>query len=88
MTADRIDVGRLSKAKTALLGKVFSAEVRGGRFQSKSKLADALVAEGLLVRSAENLRDRLGAYTHEWLDLTQLGRMVFCMNCDDEPEEE
>ena len=76
-----------------LLGEVYAAEVYGALskrpwgaiFQTRSKKIKTLREQGL-VREAEG---RLGqgpfAVTIKGWELTDLGRIVYCMSCEDSP---
>lgn len=81
--SDVVQVPKATKAELCVLEQVFAAEIEGGRFQRKSKLVLALVERGLLQESFENR----GVFACTWYDLTHAGRLLYCMSCDDVPDE-
>lgn len=82
-----------NKKELALLEKAFAAEIeyaihRRERFcipviQTKSKLAGKLVEDGLLEKMEIKLPGPLGIMTVEGYALTEVGRFVYCVSCDD-----
>ena len=79
----------MHKKSLQLLEKAFSAEVNaalsGGLhlIQSRTKLAAELVADGLLVEKTISLGGRFPVEV-KGLELTELGRLTYCMSCNDE----
>ena len=75
----------MNKQSLDLLEKVFAAEIEGAQrgcgrfFQTKSKLAQQLEADGYLVKDKEILRGRLPV-TIEGYRLTLLGNATYCMS--------
>lgn len=79
---------KVTAAEMKMLGRVFEAEIEGRRFQSKSKLLPGMVEKGLIVALEADEPVFGGLTMHvEWHDLTHLGRMLFCMSCEDAPDE-
>lgn len=84
----------MKKAHYTALGNVFAHEVENALnhrdlpFQSKAKVYRELEADGMLWRRAVSLgTDRFGAVTVEGWELTDVGRLSYCMECKDEPED-
>lgn len=75
----------MTKAELRILERAFEAEINGGRYQSKAKLARSLVERGYLADAQENRASPLGIFHCEWLELTHLGRLEYCLTCEDEP---
>ena len=78
----------MDKKRLALLEKAFDAEVsaalRGHQLhimQTKSKLAETLAEEGLLAKC----KVQISGATVEGYELTHVGRMAYCMTCDEMP---
>lgn len=76
----------MTKAEIKLLEKVFEAEINGALnrtfrlYQTKSKaLADKLVKDGLLVESEVVFGGR-SPVTVKGYELTELGRLTYCMS--------
>lgn len=79
----------MNKRELALLEKAFEAEVAHGVgecfthiMQTKSKLAEKLCEEGLLAKSSVKL-DGWPPVTISGYELTHLGRMSYCMTCEE-----
>ena len=72
-----------------MLEKAYAAEVNGaltggfGLMQTRSKIAAKLVEDGYLRPTEETLRDRFGVIKVRGYELTDLGRLTYCMSCDD-----
>lgn len=60
-------------------------EIRGGILQGKSKRIDALVESGHLEPFTEVLGGRFPVTVKGYV-LTHLGRLEYCVTCDDEEE--
>lgn len=75
----------VTAAEMKVLERAFAAEIVSRRFQSKSKLIPGMVEKDLLVKREETE----GMFHCEWLELTHLGRLLYCSSCGDEidPEE-
>ena len=76
----------MNKRELDLLEKAFSAEIDGALsksgirlFQTRSKLAQKLVADGLLREVELNLPGRFPV-TLRGYELTQLGNAMYCMS--------
>ena len=68
----------MTKAKLAILEKAFGAEVENRLpFQSKSKLATSLWADGYL----KSMTVHFGNVSVEGWQLTHLGRYTYCETC-------
>lgn len=72
-----------NKKELALLEKAFAAEIEAAlsksglyMMQTRSKLAESLVDEGLLVKVTENF----GNYSISGYALTEAGRLCYCMS--------
>lgn len=78
----------MNKRELELLEKVFGAEIDGmlnkmpGLYQTKSKLAKKLVADGYLVEDREVLGGGIPVII-EGYRLTLLGNLTYCMSCDE-----
>ena len=74
-----------------LLEKAFDAEVHaalsGGMhlIQSRTKLAEKMVADGMLAEKSIAIGGRFPVEV-KGLELTELGRMTYCMSCDPLPD--
>ncbi len=76
----------MTKSELAILEKAFAAEIDGALsgglrlFQSRSKVAKHLVAEGYLREVTEHhggvMRVRVTGY-----ELTEVGRLAYCLSC-------
>ena len=82
----------MNKKEMQLLEKAFDAEVHsalcGGLshlIQSRTKLAAKMVADGLLAEKSIYLGGRFPVEV-KGLELTELGRMTYCMICDPLPD--
>lgn len=74
----------MTKSDLKILGRAFAAEVEGRRYHGSARRIEALVQQGMLVRERG---DYLG-FANEWIELTHLGRMTYCMsNKDLKPSE-
>ena len=72
----------MTKAKLDLLGKVFAAEICGSLpFQTRSKLAPALVEEGLLAIDERRMGTGPFAVSVRGYELTHAGRLAYCSSC-------
>lgn len=79
----------MNKRELALLEKAFAAEIDAaltkngfGFMQTKSKLADKLVADGLLEKVERKQQWGCGVACFTGYRLTLLGHMTYCMSCD------
>jgi hypothetical protein len=83
--ADQEDVN-VTAAEMKVLERAFAAEIVFRRFQSKSKLIPGMIEKGLLTKQEE----RDGMFHCEWLELTHLGRLLYCSSCEGEidPDDE
>jgi len=77
----------MNKRELALLERVYETEVRSAIYggprlcQATSRLADAMVDDGLLTKSVEIWRGvRIKGY-----ELTHAGRFAYCATCADLP---
>lgn len=77
----------MNKKEMALLEKAFSAEIEAAltksRFymiQTKTVLAEKLVADGLLRKVSERLHGPFPC-TVDGYALTEAGRLAYCMTC-------
>lgn len=83
----------MDKRSLGLLERAFVAEVEAGihggldLMQTKSKLAEKLVADGYLEKQSRVLGGRM-AMTVEGYTLTHLGRITYCATCSDEDDEQ
>lgn len=82
----------MNKRELALLERAFAAEIDaagGGALthliQPRGKLAEKLVADGLLRANQVTLAGRFPVAIKGY-ELTELGRMTFCMSCADTDE--
>ena len=72
----------------ALLEKAFAAEIAGALtksprlMQTRSKLAEELVTEGLLEKVSERFGGGIFGVTLEGYKLTHAGRLLYCASCD------
>ncbi len=74
-----------TKAELAALEKVFAREIEGHLpLQSKAKIFARLAEQGLVEPMVREHRDRLGVMRIEGWQLSELGRMTYCMSCDDD----
>ena len=77
----------MDKRELALLERAYAAEVNAALskvprvLQTKSKLADKLVADGLLRKAEEIYRGSVFAVRLEGYELTEAGRMAYCLTC-------
>ena len=78
----------MNEKELALLERAFSNEIRATLegtprlLQTKAtKLVDALVADGLMVKCVELWR----GIKFEGYELTHAGRFAYCVTCEDEP---
>lgn len=77
----------MNKKEMQLLEKAFDAEVHaalsGGvhLIQSRTKLAAKMVDDGMLAETSISLGGRFPVEV-KGLELTELGRMTYCMSCD------
>lgn len=86
----------MNKRTLDLLEKAFEAQVNaalnGGTdlIQTKSKLAQQLVEDGLLVKDTQMLPGWPSAITIEGYRLTDLGHATYCFSdrCDGEPDKD
>ena len=81
----------MTARELALLERAFDAEVRAAilhhvthLIQLRGKLADNLVADGLLRKTSTQLRGFSGTVTISGYELTELGRLTYCMTCEDD----
>ena len=76
----------MKKQELALLERAFGNEISAALegsprlMQTKSKLADELVAKGLLSKCVESWR----GMKFEGYELTHAGRFAYCATCEDE----
>lgn len=77
----------MDSKRLKLLERAFEAEVSAGRnkhhlhmMQTRAALAETLVDEGLLAKC----KVHLSGVTVEGYELTHLGRMSYCMTCEEE----
>jgi hypothetical protein len=82
----------MNKRELDLLERAFAAEIDAavsnglGILQTKSKLAEQMVRDGLLERRRVTLGGRVPVAV-EGYGLTLLGNLTYCMTCDDiEPD--
>lgn len=81
----------MNKRELTLLERAFSQEIDAalnngiGVFQTKSKLAQILVEQGLLKKVKEVLGGRFPV-TIEGYALTPQGHLTYCMSCEDVDE--
>ena len=74
----------MDKKRLALLERAFTAEVEAGLskgihvIQTKAKLADVMVDEGLLAKREL----KVSGVTIAGYELTHAGRMSYCMSCE------
>lgn len=79
----------MNKQELAMLERAYKAEIdaalKGGLLviQTRSKVAQKLVADGLLERRAIQTGGRFPV-TVDGFSLTHAGRMAYCLTCDDE----
>lgn len=80
----------MDKKRLALLEKAFAAEVEGAfkrstlrMMQTKSKLAETMVSEGLLTKSTALIS---GIVRVEGYELTPAGHMAYCMEIGEKGE--
>jgi len=79
----------MNKAEIAMLGNAFNIEINAALtgavplMQSRSKVAQKLVDEGLLERASYTLNGRFPV-TIDGLQLTHAGRLYYCSSCEDE----
>jgi hypothetical protein len=74
-----------TKAELAALEKIFAAEIVDRLpFQSKAKIYARLVEQGLVEPMVREFGSVLGKIRCEGWALSQLGRMTYCMSCDDD----
>lgn len=75
----------MNKRELAILEKVFEAEIDTGRlthlFQTKSKIAEKLVDDGMLNKRSHVIGGRFPV-TIEGYELTNAGRFMYCDSCD------
>lgn len=77
----------MTKPELALLEKVWAAEVASAFnnaphvYQTKSKLAQKLEADGLIRMATVTLGGRF-AVTVKGYELTDAGRLIYCASCD------
>lgn len=74
----------VNKSDLLILERAYKAEITGQRYRGSARRIEALVAKGYLVREHGT---HLG-FAHEWIELTHLGRMTYCMSCPAPTEEE
>lgn len=73
----------MNKRKLALLEKALTSEIDAAInngipiMQTKSKLADELVTEGLLIKAEVTIGDRMPITVHGY-ELTHAGRLLYC----------
>ena len=72
----------MNKADLRVLERAFAMEVRGSILQGKSKRIDALVASGHLQPETITFGGRFSV-TCKGYSLTHLGRLEYCMTCDE-----
>lgn len=74
-----------TKAEMKMLERAFAAEVENRLpFQSRSEIAHRLARDGYLQPMAvEYPADRFGSITVRGWQLTHLGRLTYCMSCDE-----
>lgn len=77
----------MDKKRLRLLEKAFDSEVHAAlhgsqlhMMQTKSALAETMVEEGLLAKC----KIQISGVTVEGYELTHVGRMSYCMTCDDD----
>lgn len=78
----------MNKRELLLLEKAFNAEIGAALsgsgvhlIQTRSKLALKLVEDGMLAKKTVNMGGRF-PMTINGFELTELGRMIYCMNCE------
>ncbi len=76
----------MDKKRLGLLEKAYAAEVNSARqgnqlhfMQTKAALAETMVEEGLLAKC----KVQISGATVEGYELTHVGRMSYCMTCDE-----
>jgi hypothetical protein len=78
----------MNKKELALLEKAYEIEIDSaltgnlGMLQTKSRLAELLVAEGYLQHHTIQFGGQLPIVSHGYL-LTHAGRIAYCLTCDD-----
>lgn len=74
----------MNKREVAILEKAFVSEVNGEElFQTKSKLAAGLVGDGFLEEASYTLGGQFPV-TVRGYRLTHLGRLTYCISCEDD----
>jgi hypothetical protein len=80
----------MKTAEMKLLERAYEAEISSaisgglGLIQARGKVVRGLVEEGYLEPCRESLgHDRFGALVVDGYRLTQLGRLTYCMSCDE-----
>ncbi|MFA6290143.1 MAG: hypothetical protein WC637_00100 [Victivallales bacterium] len=69
----------MTKRELDFLEKCFARQLEGYLFQSKSKLADKLEAEGFICKESKYFgRDRFGAIVCHGYALTYKGNFAYC----------
>jgi len=84
---NKLNGGVMKKTELAMLEKAYSAETDAALersvchlMQTKSKVADKLVEEGLLRRAEIKISGPL-ACTIQGYELTDAGRLTYCLSC-------
>jgi len=74
----------VTQSDLRILGRAFSAEVNGRHYHGSARRIEFLVVQGLLVRQ----RDQHLGFAHEWIELTNLGRDIYCESLSDHEDVE
>lgn len=70
-----------------MLERLFIAEVEGRFFQSKAAMLKRLEAKGLVEHRQRLEPTAIGNMTVSFWELTHAGRLLYCMSCDDKPND-
>ena len=82
----------MKKSEIAILEKAFCAEINGALektsslLQTKSKIAQKLAVDGLLMKSTEIIQCGRFPIEVSGYSLTHAGRIAYCLTCEDEQE--
>lgn len=77
----------MTKAQLDMLEKIFSAQLDGSLYETKSKIAKQLESDGYIMREVKNLgKDHFGTISITGYVLTIKGNMAYCMSdrCSEE----